>query len=198
MPYKHLLMASALAIGLSVPVAMAKVYESRRSCALPQYVQTATKNNATVAELTPDGEGVTGGIVGTPFPITTNAKEIIWNHRLRFLPHKLYRYFATAPVQSNGSFNLIKYQDEAMINWTDPSKKKAEELNNLQLMYLQNTVAPARLAGNVILVHESLNSTVSPRKAWSYNPGSRRVRVAPDISYDNPGFNTDYGLQRRP
>jgi hypothetical protein len=36
-----------------------------------------------------------------------------------------------------------------------------------------------------------LNSTVSPRKAWSYNPGSRRVRVAPDIAYDNPGFNTD-------
>lgn len=175
----------------TLPTYKMNVYESRRSCAVPQYVQAATKNNATVADLTPDGEGVTGGIIGTPFPITTNAKEVVWNHRLRFLPHKLYRYFATAPVQGNGSYNLIKYQDEAIINWTDPSKKKAEDLNNLQLMYLQNTVAPARLAGNVILVHESLNATVVPRKAWSYNPGSRRVRVAPDISYDNPGFNTD-------
>ena len=52
-------------------------------------------------------------------------------------------------------------------------------------------MAPARLAGNVILVHESLNAAVDPRKAWSYNPGTRRVRRAPDIAYDNPGTNTD-------
>lgn len=174
-----------------VPTFKMNVYESRRSCTVPQFVQAATKNNALVAALTPDGEGVTGGIMGTPFPITNDAREMIWNHRLRFLPHKLYRAYATAPVQGNGSFNIIRYQDEAIINWTDPSKKKAEDLNNMQLMYLQNTVAPPRLAGNVILVQETLNGTIQPRKAWSYNPGSRRVRVAPDIAYDNPGFNTD-------
>jgi len=175
----------------ALPTYKMNVYESRRSCTVPQFVQAATKNNALVAALTPDGEGVTGGIMGTPFPITTNAQEIIWNHRLRYLPHKLYRSYATAPVQGNGSYNIIQYQDEAMIMWTDPTKKKAEDLNNIQLMYLQNTIAPARLAGNVILVHESLNGTVEPRKAWSYNPGQRRTRRAPDIAYDNPGFNTD-------
>jgi hypothetical protein len=167
------------------------IYESRRSCAVPQFVHAATKNNAVVAELTKDGEGVTGGIMGTPFPITDKAMELVWNHKLRYLPNKLYRSYGTAPVQSNGGYTVIKYQDEALIRWTDPTKKKAEDLANIQLMYLQNTVAPARLAGNVILVHESLNSTVEPRKAWSYNPGQRRTRRAPDISYDNPGFNTD-------
>ena len=161
------------------PTYKMNIYESRRSCAVPQFVEAATKNNALVTELTKDGEGLTGGIVGTPFPITTNAMEMIWNHRLRFLPNKLYRFYATAPVQANGSYTIIKYQDEALINWTDPTKKKAEDLNNIQLMYLQNTVAPARLAGNVILVHESLNSTVGPRKAWSYNPGQRRTRRRP-------------------
>jgi hypothetical protein len=167
------------------------VYESRRTCTVPKFVQDATKNNALVAAMTADGEGVTGGIMGTPFPITTNAQEMIWNHRLRFLPHKLYRQYATAPVQANGSYNLIRYQDEAIINWTNPAKKKAEDLGNIMLMYLQNTVAPPRLAGNVILVHETLNGSVEARKAWSYNPGQRRTRRAPDISYDNPGFNTD-------
>lgn len=175
----------------TLPTFKMNVYESRRSCTVPQFVQAATKNNALVAEMTKDGEGVLGGIMGTPFPITTNAKEVIWNHRLRYLPHKLYRSFGTAPVQANGSYNVIRFQDEALNNWTDPTKKKAEDLNNIQLMYLQNTVAPARLAGNVILVHESLNGTVEPRKAWSYNPGQRRTRRAPDIAYDNPGFNTD-------
>lgn len=167
------------------------VYESRRTCAVPHYVYAATKNNAVVGGLTQDGEGVTGGIMGSPFPIASNAMELVWNQKLRYLPHKVTRSYATAPVQSNGSYNLIKYQDEAIIRWTDPSKKKAEDLNNVALMYIQNTVAPARLAGNVILVHESLNGTVDPRKAWSYNPGQRRTRRAPDISYDNPGFNTD-------
>lgn len=176
---------------LKMPSYKMNIYESRRSCTVPAYVQSATKNNAAVADLTKDGEGVTGGIMGAPFPIANNAMELIWDQKLRFLPNKLYRYYATAPVQSNGSFNIIKYQDEAMINWTDPTKKKAEDLNNIQLMYLQNTVAPPRLAGNVILVHESINGTVEPRKAWSYNPGQRRTRRAPDISYDNPGFNTD-------
>ncbi len=189
--YADKLTEGAKAMLAKIPDFRMNVYESRRSCTVPQFVQAATKNNALVAELTSDGEGVTGGIMGTPFPIAKNAQELMWNHKLRFLPHKLYRYYATAPVQANGSYNMIRYQDEAMINWTDPTKKKAEELNNIQLMYLQNTVAPARLAGNVILVHESLNASVQQRKAWSYSPGTRRVKVAPDISYDNPGFNTD-------
>ena len=29
------------------------------------------------------------------------------------------------------------------------------------------------------------------RQAWRYDPGSRRVRRAPDIAYDNPGTNSD-------
>lgn len=189
--YEGKLTEGSKALLKKLPTFKMNVYESRRSCTAPQFVQAATKNNALVAGLTPDGEGVTGGIMGTPFPITENAMELVWNHRLRYLPHKLYRAYATAPVQQNGSYNMIKYQDEAIVNWTDPTKKKAEDLNNIQLMYLQNTIAPARLAGNVILVQETLNGSVQPRKAWSYSPGTRRVRVAPDIAYDNPGFNTD-------
>ena len=167
------------------------VYESRRSCAHPQYIYAATKNNALVARLTKDGEGVTGGIMGVPFPIFTNARELVWNTKLRFLPHKGTRTSSAAPMQANGSYNLIKIQDEVLSRWNDPSKKRAEDLGNVSLMYISNTISPPRLAGNVILVHESLNSTVEPRKAWSYSPGTRRTRRAPDIAYDNPGFNTD-------
>jgi hypothetical protein len=167
------------------------VYQSRRTCSLPEYVYAAIKNNATVADLTPDGDGVTGGIMGVPFPIPTNAMDIVWNKKLGFRNFKVTRQFAAAPVQRNGSFNLITVQDEAILRWSDPSKKRAEDLNNVALLYIANTIAPARLAGNVILVHESLNAAADPRKAWSYNPGTRRVRRAPDIAYDNPGTNTD-------
>jgi hypothetical protein len=51
--------------------------------------------------------------------------------------------------------------------------------------------APARLAGTVLLVHETLDQVKEPRKAWIYNAGQRRVRQAPQVSYDGPGTAAD-------
>ncbi|MBI1237847.1 MAG: DUF1329 domain-containing protein [Alphaproteobacteria bacterium] len=173
------------------------VYKSRRSCALPSFVYDANKRNMAVGELTKtpagglDGNGVLGAIMGHPFPIGNSANEMLWNHTLRYRSFKVTRQFAAFPVQSGGATAPITVQDEAILSWSDPAATKAEDLNNISIYYIANTVAPARLAGNVILVHESLNAAVDPRKAWSYNPGTRRVRRAPDIAYDNPGTNTD-------
>ena len=168
-----------------------KVFQSRRTCALPEYVYAAIKNNATTGELSKDGDGVLHMTMGMPYPIANNAMEMIMNKRFSFRNFKVTRQFAAAPVQSNGSYNLISVQDEAILRYSDPKIKDVTELNNIGLLYIANTIAPARLAGNVILVHESINSAVEPRKAWQYSPGTRRVRRAPDISYDNPGTNTD-------
>ena len=43
----------------------------------------------------------------------------------------------------------------------------------------------------MILVYEARNAEVQPRQAWQYSPGTRRVRRAPNIAYDNPGTNSD-------
>ena len=52
-------------------------------------------------------------------------------------------------------------------------------------------LSPARLAGSVLLVHETLEQISAPRSAWTYNPGQRRVRRAPNVAYDNPGTASD-------
>lgn len=52
-------------------------------------------------------------------------------------------------------------------------------------------VAPARLSGSILLVHETLNQVREPRLAWTYNVGQRRVRRAPNVAYDNPGTASD-------
>ena len=52
-------------------------------------------------------------------------------------------------------------------------------------------MAPARLAGDLLLVHETMNQAREPRRAWTYNPGQRRVRRAPNVAYDNPGTTSD-------
>ena len=49
---------------------------------------------------------------------------------------------------------------------------------------MQKVTHPPRLADASLLVIESLNSLESPRKAWVYDPGTRRVRRAPNIAYD--------------
>lgn len=49
---------------------------------------------------------------------------------------------------------------------------------------------PARRAGEAILIEESINPLVRPRKAWQYLPGQRRVKLAPDIGYDTPNTGT--------
>ncbi len=173
-----------------------KVYQSRRTCALPQFAYDAAKANASNAELTPDGDGIKNFKVGLPFPIldsnpTKAAQQLIMNKRFSFRGFKNTRQFSAAPVQSNGSYNLQVVQDEAIFRYANPTVKSSDELNNIGLLYIANTISPPRLAGNVILVHESINAQVEPRKAWSYSPGTRRVRRAPDIAYDNPGTNSD-------
>lgn len=167
------------------------VYPSRRSCAHPEHVYKAARRNAAVGELVAEGNGVSKAIMASPFPIPNNALEIVWNHTLRYRGHKLQRQFTAIPVNQNGDFFKITVHDDAILRWSDPQFTSAEELDNTSILYLLQTKSPARMAGYVVLVQETLNMAVEARKAWVYSPGLRRVRRAPTIAYDNPGTNSD-------
>ena len=82
-------------------------------------------------------------------------------------------------------------RDEIVFDWSNPQFSRAEDLNNISIWFVAYTSAPARRAGNVVLVHETLNMAKEGRKAWTYSPGTRRVRRAPNIAYDNPVTNGD-------
>ncbi|MCY1360454.1 hypothetical protein D9M69_470810 [compost metagenome] len=43
-----------------------------------------------------------------------------------------------------------------------------------------------RKKGEIVVGHEFINPTASPRQAWQYSPGQRRVRRAPTVGYDSP------------
>lgn len=167
------------------------VYQSRRTCAWPESVNAATRNNAEVGELVGGGNGVGGAIMGYPFPIPNNALEIVWNHTLRYRDYKITRQTANAAVTRAGDYTLVISQQDVVLRWSDPQMQAAEDLDNISIYFIAHTVAPARSAGSVILVHETLDRSIDPRKAWQYSPGTRRVRRAPNIAYDNPGTNSD-------
>lgn len=166
------------------------VYPTRRSAAAPQRIYDATKRVASTAQLTADGNGVTGAIEGTPFPIPANGLEVIWNHILRWRGNYVERNISQAAPTRGGDYTLVKFKDVFSFLYSHEGMTE-EKVNNLILYFKQEVLAPARLAGGVLLGHETLNQNIENRKAWLYNPGQRRVRRAPNVAFDNPGTASD-------
>ena len=166
------------------------VYPSRRSASVPQRIYDATREIAATAQLVDDGNGVDGAVIGIPFPIPSDGLEVIWNHLLRYRGETVACVIGQAAVTRGGAYTLVKNSLEIELRYSLPGMT-AEELGNTMILYKQKTLAPARLAGDIVLVHETMNQAREPRNAWTYNPGQRRVRRAPNIAYDNPGTTSD-------
>ncbi len=166
------------------------VYPSHRSAASPQRIYDATKRVASTAELAKGGNGVTKAGEGIPFPIPSSGVEVFWNHVLRYRGDVIVRNIGQAPVTAGGDYTMVKFRDETMVAYS-LAGAKSENLNNTIAYFIQETLAPARLAGEVLLVQETLDQSIENRRAWVYNAGQRRVRRAPNVAFDNPGTNSD-------
>lgn len=167
------------------------VYQTRRSCAQPAGVYEVVKKNALNSVGSPTGAGFTGAIRSTAFPIPSTSQEVMWNHKLKFRNFKATRQLGFAAPTRGGDFTLYVAQDDVYQMYGDPAISEVAQLNNISLKYISNTISPARSAGNVVLIHETINVSEGARKAWVYSPGTRRVRRAPNIAYDNPLTNSD-------
>lgn len=168
-----------------------KVYPTRRSAGYPQGIYDETQANATKATLVPSGNGFTGTSGGTPFPIPKSGLELIWNHLTTYKGDTYRTSWSQAPVTARGDYNLVTFDYEYDFVYSNQMKKPEEREPNLLFYFLQLIKQPPRLAGSVLLVHEFADQVAQPRKAWTYNPGQRRVRLAPSVSYDNPGTAAD-------
>ena len=162
------------------------VYTTHRTAAYPASMYEAVKEDALTAKTTPDGNGLVNVDSYVPFPIPKSGVEIVWNHVLRYRGGSVQRSYTQIPVQANGSFSPVVFQDQltfAQYLGTPPP--------NRLFYYKQAIKAPARLEGDVLLVHENIDQVAEPRAAWVYNAGQRRVRRAPDVAYDGPGNASD-------
>lgn len=166
------------------------VYTTHRTATVPEHVIKATRQNATRTKLLAGGNGLEDFQVANAFPIPKNGLEVIWNHITRYRGGSVRRMVTQATPQVNGSYNLVYFHEEFAFREAlkdyDPSKP-----SNVLFYFKQRVTAPARLAGNVLLVHETLDQVKEPRLAWLYNAGQRRVRRAPQVSYDGPGTAAD-------
>jgi len=167
------------------------VYPTRRSSSFPKGHYDETMANATRASLTEGGNGIKGTDGGVAFPIPKNGLEVIWNHLTRYRGEAYATNWSQAAVTRDGSYTPVRFEYEFEFHYGSLTKPKAEREPNKLFNFLQSVTAPARLAGNILLVHEYADQVKDPRRAWTYNPGQRRVRLAPNVAYDNPGTAAD-------
>lgn len=188
--YSDKLTAGSRAMLKAYPDYKMIVYPSHRSASNPQRIYDATRKNATTATLADNGNGITGSVVGIPFPIPANGLEVIWNHLTRYRGVCAVRHIGQAAPQRNGSYNLVEFTDEFLFNYCREDVTEAD-LNNVLVYFKQTVDALARLAGTILVVHETMDQVKEPRDAWVYNTGRRRVTRAPNVAYDNPGTAAD-------
>ncbi len=189
--YKAKLSPGQLAMFKSYPdTYRLPVYKTHRSATVPDAVFAAIKQNATQTTLVQGGNGLNNFRTAIPFPLPKSGLEVIWNHITRYRGGSVTRLVIQATPQQNGSYSPVSFQDQFVFSDRmkdyDPAKP-----DNMLFYFKQKVTAPARLAGTVLLVHETLDQVKDPRKAWIYNAGQRRVRQAPQVAYDGPGTAAD-------
>jgi hypothetical protein len=164
------------------------VYPTRRSARLPDAQYELIKQGATTAETADGGNGLVNFVANVPFPIPQTGNEVVWNHIVRYRTELgMTRRYTQIPVQANGSFAPVLFEDKTIF----ANRMPGNPYPNRLFVFLQRILAPARLEGDVLLVHENLDQVEEPRSAWIYNSGQRRVRRAPSVAYDGPGTAAD-------
>ena len=162
------------------------VYPTKRGYSAPDWLYANTLKNATGAQLVEEGQKIDGNLPGTPFPLPQSGLEVLWNHMLRYATPRGYDYdvyyvsSSGKPILSTTGRTVSLY----------PMFENPDELvgDNAYLKLRINYKAPARRAGEILLVHEpgADYTKGKGRKAWQYLTGQRRVRLAPAVSFDTP------------
>lgn len=162
------------------------VYPTHRTAKAPQSIYDNTFLNATRCNSTENGLSTQGCAGGIPFPIPKDGFEAMWNHLLRVEANSEY-VFKNIVGNADGSHTLATrnrmwsqfpqfYDDVTPENWS----------GNHWLMRF-NTLEPPFKAGESLVFRDG-NDAVTPRRAWQYLVGQRRVRRAPTVGYDTPDF----------
>ena len=159
------------------------VYASRRDFRFPDYACEHTRQNVGSATLKHDGLELAGAHGGVPFPFPASGLEAIWNVIATRHVWNETAVVDTADVFPNGSIAWGKLKYLTYAPGADPSGK-GQASNNVAAYFLSTVLLPARDKGTIGVGFQPLNFKEGSTAVWAYNPGTRRMRQAPDIAFD--------------
>ncbi len=167
------------------------VYPTHRTVSLPDRVLDATAANATRASTSNGGLGISGAIGGYPFPIPKDGNEAMWNHLLRYVGVASNFRYDNWNVDASGKPALAT-SGKLYVEYPYYDPKNTQPAAETDVYFRTKIFynAPARRAGEALMAVDVVNPLLRPRRAWLYLPGQRRVKLAPDISYDTPNPGT--------
>ncbi len=184
------LTAGQVALLKKYPEYRMHVYPTHRTAPYPGWVLKNSVANATKAHLigTIDGDGVEGAYGGVPFPIPKNGYEVMWNFYLHWMSAGRVVRNENYLVDPSGSRTLLGTFTSLCANrYYDPAATGIPDPYFLKIMSIGN--APSSQVGYNVILSFSLNYSQADALNWVYTPGQRRVRTAPEFSYDTPAAN---------
>ncbi|WP_332852176.1 DUF1329 domain-containing protein [Duganella sp. S19_KUP01_CR8] len=163
------------------------VYPTHRSVNYPKFVNDNTAKNAVTAKTIDGGVGLDGALAGVPFPIPKSGYEVMWNHLLRYQGQAMFIRYDSWNIDVSGRPTLATtgeiYQEFPL---SDAKRTETAKQSDVFFRTKLAYVAPARRAGEGLMVFDAVNPLEQARKVWQYLPGQRRVKLAPDVAYDTP------------
>ncbi len=160
------------------------VYPTHRTACFPDWAYRNTIERVMNPKLVGNTPGITGAHAQFPFPIPKSGAEAMWNALLNFYgPYEdgsFLSYLGDAAgnvIQSAGSTskNDHLYWDNSLTGLDDSTAF-------WRLIALQSE--PPSAAGTAQMRWQFQRTDLNDAKAWIYIPGQRRVRLAPEFTYD--------------
>ena len=166
------------------------VYPSHRTAQQPKWIYQNSLKNLADAKISPSGDELLQAWAGIPFPIPVSPQQIMWNHQARWKGVFLKLNLLEITVFPNLVKETLRTSIESYTPFNNPNRQ-GPELDWRIVYYFSHIMAPSRLAGGGLLIHDSLQSKGKPRQSWVYIAGERRMRRMPSATYDSPLFNSD-------
>jgi hypothetical protein len=177
------------------------IYPTRRSAVFKPHIYKAALENAGKAKVVistkyPGLIGFEDARNAWAFPIPQNGPQALMSFFTRPVQPWKDSWDNIAPVTSSGAYEVNKLSVQQQWPYSDPENGWGntdydQTAAGGGLKYYQTTTAPAKQAGQVVLARDPVSFIDQFRQAWSYSPGQRRVKRAPQIVYDNPLTSSD-------
>ena len=186
--YQDRLMEAQMELMRRYPDYRLDVYPTRRSAMVPENAARNALANARNPECrtSSDGVGLYGCWGGTPFPIPENGYEAMWNHLLTYTSPGETNSVGYLVNANRATTMLLLSRSIADYPYFNPQQTPYEGAGIYYLRSLSTTLEPAREAGTQTLLWYPLHYDSDEQRAWSYQAGQRRVRLAPEFAYDTP------------
>jgi len=187
--YKDRLSEGQIAMFAWYPTFRMDIYPSHRDFTYPDLVINKALWNATHTELTNGVESVKNYTGGVAFPFPAGPEEVMWNTRTNTCHNSVSGKYDGYGVFSNGerAHDAIDFSQAFPFNNPDnPFPTTEDDVGDRVVLTLTGRLAPPRQKGQVTAIQDPLDYKANKRNAWQYDPGTRRVRKAPAIGYDNP------------